>query len=326
MRTIGCGGARIPTYRIVEDGTMTQELYKRYRPKTLERVIGNTETVQALTTMLAKNEVPHTILFSGPSGTGKTSLSRIMRKALECHDMDLTELNCSSFRGIDTVRDIQKTMNLAPVGGKCRIWILDEFQMMTREGQNSALKMLEDTPTHVYFFICTTDPHKLIPAIQTRCTHMVLRLLEMSEIELLLSRVCKKEDISLEKSDVDRIVDACGGSPRTALVLLDKIRHLPPKERHDALQIKSDTESQAIDLCRALLKKTDWRKIAMILKTIKVEPEQIRWAVLGYAKSVLLGSDRSGAQAYTIIRAFSEPFFDSKEAGLTAACYEVIFG
>jgi len=305
------------------------EIYKKYRPKTLERMVGNTETVETLKKMMLVNTLPHCILFSGPSGVGKTTAARILCMELDCNEMDLSELNCSSFRGIDTIRDIQRVMNLAPVGGKTRIWILDEFHQMTKDGQNAALKMLEDTPSHVYFFICTTDPQKLLPTVLTRCSHMPLRLLNDNEMCLLLNRVMKKEEITLSDESVSDLISLSAGSPRRALVLLDKIRNLPADKQQAAMESQDEEEKQAIDLCRALIKQEPWEKVAGILKKIKTEPEQVRWSVLGYARSVLLGSSGKGghrARAYAIICAFEENLFNSKEAGLARACYEAIYG
>ncbi len=305
---------------------MTTELYRKYRPKTLDRVVGNEETVQSIREMLAKVQLPHCILFSGPSGTGKTTCARIVASELKCHSMDLVELNCSNFRGIDTIRDIQRVMDLSPVGGPCRVWILDEVHQMSKDGQNAALKMLEDMPDHVYFLLCTTDPQKLIPTILTRCCHMPVRLLDDDEIATVVRRVAKKEEIAISDDVLGDLATFAAGSARTALVLLDKVRNLPPEKQVEAMQQKAEEEREAIDLCRALLKREPWEKIGKILKTLKGEPESIRWAVLGYARSCLLGSGgKGGHTAYSIICAFEEPFYDSKAAGLARACYEATF-
>lgn len=300
------------------------ELYKKHRPKRLKRMVGNKETVHTLTNMLERNTLPHTILLSGPSGCGKTTIARILRAALECHLMDFRELNCSDFRGIETIREITRTMTLAPTGGLCRIYLLDEVHQLSRDAQHAALKILEDTPSHVYFFLCTTDPQKLLKTILTRCCHLPVRFLLEEEIELLVRRVSKKEEIVLDKSLVEDIAEHAQGSARQALVLLDKIRNLPKKDRAKALQHQGDEEAEAIELCRALIKKASWKTVAKILKQIKSEPETVRWAVLGYARAVLLSTKNH--QAYEVICAFENPFYDSKAAGLTRACYEACFG
>lgn len=300
------------------------ELYKRHRPRSLERVIGNEETVQSLQEMVKGKKVPHTILFSGPSGCGKTTLARILRKELGCHDLDFTEMNCAGFRGIDTIRDIMRNMNLAPTGGPCRVWLLDEVHQMTKDAQDSALKMLEDTPDHVYFFLCTTHPQKLIPTIRNRCMDLPVSLLSDGEVRTLLKRVAKKEGLELTDDTLSAITENADGSARLSLVLLDKVRNLPEESREKAIKVLREEQTEAIELCRALIKKEPWAKVGKILKGMKGDPESTRWAVLGYARSVLLNTKNS--QAYLVICAFENPFFDSKEAGLARASYEAIFG
>jgi len=300
-----------------------KELYKRFRPRSLKHIIGNESTVDALSNMLAKQTVPHTMLFFGPSGCGKTTLARILQTELNCNDLDLKEMNCADHRGIEDIRDIQRRMNMAP-NGDCRIWILDEVHMLTREAQNAALKILEDTPEHVYFFLCTTDPQKLLKTIRTRCCEMPVELLGYNQLEKLALRVIKKVKIKIEKDILDDLVASSNGSARSLLVSLDKLKNLNPAGQRKALKQKQEGEAEGIDLCRALIKRDPWNKIAGILKNLKEEPEKIRWGVLFYARSVLLGGGNASAQASIVIDCFKDHFYDSKEPGLALACYEAI--
>ncbi|PJB50511.1 MAG: hypothetical protein CO103_02115, partial [Chloroflexi bacterium CG_4_9_14_3_um_filter_45_9] len=255
----------------------------------MNKMIGAETTVAALENMLAKGTLPHTLLFHGPSGCGKTTLARILKDRLDCHDMDFKEINCSDFRGIDTIREISYLMHLSPTGGKVRIWLLDEVHQLSKDGQNAALKILEDTPSHVYFFLCTTDPRKLMKTILTRCCEMPVRLLTHDELESLVNKICKRENVQISEDIREDIVIGAQGSARTALVLLDKILNLKPEEQTEAIQQKLAEENEAIDLCRALFAKKSWEQITAILKNLKGDPEQVRYAVLGYARSVLLG-------------------------------------
>ncbi len=300
-----------------------KELYKRFRPKSLKAIIGNESTVNALSNMIAKETVPHTMLFFGPSGCGKTTLARILQTELECSDLDFKEMNCSANRGIDDIREIQRRMNMAPTG-KCRIWLLDEVHMLTREAQNAALKILEDTPRHVYFFLCTTDPQKLIKTIRTRCCEMAVELLSYNQLEKLCLRVCDKVKLKLEKDILDDLVASAEGSARSLLVSLDKLKNLDASGQRKALSQKQDGEREGIELCRALINCAGWKSVAGILKNLKEDPEKIRWAVLGYARAVLLkGGDKTG-QAALVIDCFKEHFYDSKAPGLAYACYEAV--
>lgn len=298
------------------------EFYKKYRPKAFGTVIGNTETVGSLQNMLERKTLPHSILFHGPSGCGKTTLARILKRELKCNSLDFKELNCSDFRGIDTIRDIIRTMSLAPVGGDYRVWLLDEVHQLSKDGQNATLKMLEDTPNHVYFFLCTTDPQKLIKTIRTRCCEMPVRNLAVDELVKLQKRVKKREELDVSEEVLEDIASSSNGSARTALVLLDKISNLPKGQHETAIEAQLEEMNEAIELCRALIKKESWGRITNILKKLKTDPETVRWNVLGYARAVLL--KKNSGQAYIVIDCFKEPFYNSKDAGLIAACYEAI--
>jgi len=295
------------------------ELYKKHRPKTLKGIIGNASTVAALRNMMERGTLPHTILFHGPSGCGKTTLARILKKELECHDLDFTELNCADTRGIDTTREIKQTMHLSPIGGTCRIWLMDEYHQMTGPAMSDCLKMFEDTPDHVYFFLCTTEPQKIIKTIRNRCCEMPVEYLDESNIKKLLLRVSKREKIKLSQDTAEEIIDASEGSARKCLVLLDKVKNLPENARGKAIEAQED-EKEGIDLCRALIKGDGWITIAKILREIKGEPESIRWSVMGYCSAILMKKD--SARAFYILTCFEKNFYDSKKNGLISACYD----
>lgn len=304
------------------------ELYKKYRPTKFDEIIGQSNTIKILKSFLKRNALPHTLLFSGPSGCGKTTLARILRKKLGCGKHDFIELDCADFRGIEMVRTIRSHLHQSPMDGKCRVWLIDESHKLTTDAQNAFLKMLEDTPQHVYFMLATTDPQKLKNTIRTRCTEIVVRSLNGKSIIKLLSYICGMEKIGLPEEIVDKIVECCNGSARKALVLLDQVAAL--KDEDDMLEaIRTTTaEIQGIAIARALHNpRVKWSEMAIILKeTSTEEPEQIRWMVLGYAKNVLLGGGKLSSRAYLIIDAFRDHFYDSKHAGLAAACYEIIIG
>ena len=287
-------------------------------------MIGNTSTVLTLKNMFERKTLPHTLLFHGPSGCGKTTLARIVKKELGCGDIDFQELNCSDFRGIDTIREIRQNMMLSPINGPCRIWLLDEVHQMSPAGMNAALKIFEDTPSHVYFLLCTTDPQKLIKTIRTRCCEMPVEHLVSRDIMLLLKRVSKREEIELDDDVAEDIVDACEGSARSALVMLDKIKNIPKEQRAEAITKQGEEQREGIELCRALIQRKTWRDVTKILKGLKADPEKIRWSVMGYCKAILLKEKNN--VAYHVLTCFEEPFYDSKENGLVGACYIAIHG
>lgn len=301
------------------------EMYKTYRPNSFKEIIGQESAVKILNEFGKANRVPHSILFTGPSGCGKTTLARILRTKLRCGDPDFFEMNCADFRGIDMIRDVRGRMGAAPMSGPCRVWLIDEMHQMTTQAQEAMLKLLEDTPEHVYFFLCTTDPAKLKTAIKTRCTEIKVRALTQKECIQLVTDIADKVEASVDEDVAIKIAKLCNGSARKALVLLDSVRGLKSEDQLHALEA-NDSESEGIDICRMLFnQKATWADYAAKLKTFKGESEQLRWAVLGYAKSVMF-SGKDLDRCHLILTAFRDPFYDSKEAGLAAACYEVFRG
>lgn len=169
-------------------------LYNKYRPQTLDEVRGQDTIVKTLDKMLSDiNTCPHAFLLTGPSGCGKTSIARIIANRLGCHPNDCQEIDNTDLRGIDTIREIKKESRFLPLNGKVRVWIFDETQKVTSDGQAGLLKILEDTPNHVYFVLCTTDPQKLLPTLIGRCTRFDVKTLEEDEMVSLLRRVVHKE-------------------------------------------------------------------------------------------------------------------------------------
>jgi DNA polymerase-3 subunit gamma/tau len=297
------------------------ELYKKYRPETLEEVVGQPEAVAMLNGMFTrKGGVPHFILFTGPSGCGKTTLARIIKEAVGCGDHDFSEMNCANTRGIDMVRDLQNRAGLRPIQGKCRVWLIDEAQQLTKDAQNAFLKLLEDTPKHCYFMFATTDPDKLVATVKTRATEIVLRPVGAADIIKLLKRVVKAEQLAVSLAVIDRIAEEAQCSPRKALVILDQIMGVEGEEAQlEAVYLTEEAHSSD-EIVKLLLKKAPWPAVAAVLKGCKDEdPENIRRRILGYATAVLLGGN---ARAFVIIDCFSKAFYDSGKAGLVAACYE----
>jgi DNA polymerase-3 subunit gamma/tau len=301
------------------------ELYRRYRPFRLRDLHGQESAVKMLYKLAKTARIPHCLLFTGPSGCGKTTMARIMRKAVKCGLNDFSEVNCADFRGIDMVRDIRSRMALAPMSGESKVWVIDECHKLTGDAQTAFLKMLEDTPDHVYFFLATTDPQKLLLTIRTRCTEIKVSLLKEKDMETLIEGVILAEKASPLSTDVmDQLIDKAEGSPRKALVLLHQIIGLEDEEDKLHALSKADTKAQAIQLARAIINpRPSWSEVVKILKTLEDDPESVRRLILGYASSVLKSGGKLSQRAFLIIDVFGSNFFDTGEAGLTAACYAV---
>lgn len=294
------------------------------RPRSFDEMVGNLPTIESLKSVIEREDRPHSYLFSGPAGCGKTTLARICANVLGATGSDLVEFNTSNTRGIDTARRIISDMGYKPVHGKVRVFILDEVHQTTRDFQDAMLKAIEEPPNHVYFFLCTTDPEKLLGTIKSRCTQFTVAKLPVNRLKGLLSSTCKENKITITDEVLDEICRASDGTPRDALVILDQIRDLPEQYQIKAVREAVIDEKTVIDLCRRLLNpKVKWNLIQPILKGIPTDnPEKVRYAVLGYMSSVLLNEDNP--QAALIIECFSQPFHYSGKAGLIKACYDVV--
>jgi DNA polymerase-3 subunit gamma/tau len=301
------------------------ELYKRYRPTTFKDVVGQASAVKSLVDMGKRNEIPHALLFTGPSGCGKTTLARILRAKLKCSDHDFQEINAADFRGIDSIRVIRQQMGAAPLMGTSRVWLLDEAHNLSGDAQTALLKILEDTPGHVYFMLATTDPQKLKKTIITRCTEVRCKEITKKELSDLALRIAAAENVTISGAVAEKLADVAEGSARKVLVLLHAVIGLKDEEDQLAAIEAGDVKGQAIEIARALLnQRTTWNTMKGLLKAVEEEPESIRHLVLSYCTSVLLNSENP--RAALVIEEFRDPYYDTKKAGLVLSCWNVIKG
>ncbi len=309
---------------------MELNLYRKHRPKTLKSLAGNPEIVKVLTGFLSKKKLPPAILLSGASGCGKTTVARILKRELSINDADYQELNAASSRGIDDIRAIGSRMGYSAMSGEDgkRMYVIDEAHQLTKPAQESALKMLEDTPSHVHFVLCTTAPERLLPTIRTRCTQLQVKPLVGKTMEKLIARILEKEKSKLSEEVVDHIVKHAGGSARAALVHLEAVLQCDDDESQLEASIPQSAETKAFELARLLITtpgKIQWASVKKVLEGLKdEEPEQLRWMILGYASSVLLGGGKLAPKAYLAINAFRDNYYDTKRAGLIASCWEMV--
>lgn len=308
-------------------------LITKHRPSTLDELAGNERLVKTLSTVMSKPraDIPHTFLFIGNPGCGKTTLGRIVSSMLGCKGLDYMEIDSVQFRGIDTVREIQNNMWLSPVEGDCRVWLLDEVHMLGVGGaseknvpQNGLLKALEDAPPHVYFILCTTNPEMLLDTIKSRCMLFEVQPLVQSDMENFLKNICRVERKRVPFDVLEQIAMDSLGSCRNALSVLDKIIDLDPAEMKEVATQEAAKQSQVIELCRALFQRAKWKDITKILTGLEKEPvESVRIAVFRYCSGVLL-SGKDVAQAYIVMDCFRKRFSTTEKGELVLAAYEAV--
>lgn len=298
-------------------------LDKKFRPNDFDEMFGNESIIESIKMLLERDQdFPPCVLLFGPSGCGKTTLARIIAMHLGAGERDIKEYNIGDMRGIDTGRDIIKLTTISPFSG-ARVIVLDECHKATQEFQNVLLKTFEEPRPNNYFILCTTDKSRLIKTIQTRCTKYQVSLLSTGEMKELIDSVVQNEEVKISNTVMDALIEVSEGSPREALVTLDSIIDLTnEKQMLDVIGSGSQKRAATIDLCRALLNKKDWKKVANILKDLESEEaESSRRIILSYFEKVLLGGGKNASQVALLMDFFTQPMYASGRPGLTQACY-----
>jgi len=296
------------------------------RPAKFSDMVGNDSVIKSLKAIVKKQPAdrPHAYLFSGPSGCGKTTLARILANEFGCSGIDLNELNVANTRGIDTIREVISNASLAPMGGKCRVYIFDEAHQLSKDAQNGLLKLLEDFPRDSYFMLCSTDPQKIIKTIHNRCSQFMVESLTIEGIAALIENVLTNlnKDVASDKI-FDALCNASDGSPRRALSLLENILSVESEKDQLSLITSANIEGDVIELCRLLMRGGSWHEIAELYKAIPdKDTEGIRRIILGYFKSVLLGGGKNTQVGYEMIAIFDKSTFESGEPTLIKMLYE----
>src|SRR5512135_3883171 len=224
---------------------MAQALYRKWRPQTFDEVTGQEHILHTLRNAISGNRIAHAYLFSGPRGTGKTTMARLLAKAVNCTNpdlaarpdntceickaitdgrlLDLIELDAASNRGIDEIRDLRDKINFSPGQSRYKVYIIDEVHMLTEPAFNALLKTLEEPPPHAIFVLATTDPQKVPATIVSRCQRYDFRRLTLAEITQRLNEIVADEGLTAAPEALTLIARQATGAMRDAESLLDQL-------------------------------------------------------------------------------------------------------
>ncbi len=292
-------------------------LYRKYRPQVFSEVVGQEHVVQTLTNAVSSGIISHAYLFSGPRGSGKTTVARLLAKSLNCQNrkegefepcnkcsscseimenrsLDLIEIDAASHRGIDEMRELRDGIRFAPSKSKYKIFIIDESHQLTKEAANALLKTLEEPPSHAIFILATTEIHKMIPTIISRCQRFDFRKLTLAEIVKKLEFIAKKEGIKIEKAALELIALNAAGSIRDAESILGQVLNYQGSQ-----EIKTETIKEILGLveinvisrfCDLLLQQKTSETLNFLNEIVEkgIDPQEFTKSLINYLRRALI--------------------------------------
>lgn len=318
---------------VVHDNPEEQDLplHLKYRPKLLKQVLGQNDVVDSLESVARSKNPGHAYLFTGPAGTGKTTLARILAAEFRCDPNNILEVDAASNNGIDSMREVTNALRYHGFGEQPnKAIILDEAHGISKQAWMSLYKTVEEPPPHVYIFFCTTEAGKVPDPILTRCHAYTLKPLRYDDILDLLDYVCGEENLDTPAEVLKMVAQACGGSARQALVMLSMVRNCESSHEVAALLESPLDNKDVIDLCRAIIGKgLTWTKLVSTLKSIPdMNPESVRIVVVNYLAGCAMNakSDNEAMRILDMMHSFSKPFNASdKSAPLLLAFGDIVF-
>ncbi|MGI6335077.1 MAG: DNA polymerase III subunit gamma/tau [Minisyncoccales bacterium] len=290
-------------------------LYRKYRPYSFKDFIGQEHIVKTITNEISSGTISHAYLFSGHRGTGKTTLARLFAKAINCQNpkgaepcnkcpscleinegkaIDIIEIDAASNRGIDEIRSIRESIKFAPNFLKYKVLILDEAHQLSKDAANALLKILEEPPSFAIFILATTEAHKMIPTIASRCQRFDFYKLSYDEIIKKLSIICKKEEIEIEEGALKTIASASEGSMRDAEGILNQVLSFLPgvKIKEEDIQVLLGIVKTDIitELTEYLIKKDKAGALKFIGEQIEkgIDLPEFTKALISYLRKLII--------------------------------------
>jgi len=293
---------------------MSIVLYRKYRPTNFNEVVGQNHIIKTLKNTVASNRVAHAYLFTGPRGTGKTTVARILAKAVNCEKLkngepcnecpvcseinkgsflDLIEIDAASHTGVDNIRELIEKIRFTPSAAKYKVYIIDEVHMLSKGAFNALLKTLEEPPAHAIFILATTEIHKVPATILSRCQRFDFKRLSVSEIVGKLTKIVKKEKIKVDKKILELVALNSGGGMRDAESLLGQVISLEDKEvtMEEARTILGTTDLTAITKMVDYLAKRKYKEGINFVSQINddgYDLEQFAKSLVDYLRKIIL--------------------------------------
>lgn len=292
----------------------TEGIITRHRPRRLKDVMGQGAVAKSLEALLRDKSPPHCYLFTGPAGTGKTTLARIAASSLGVEGTGIIEVDAASHTGIDDVRQLTAGLRYNGFGATPnKAIILNECHRLSAQAWDALLMPTEEPPAHVFFFFTSTDPAKIPKAMATRCTTYALNPLRYDDLLDLLEDVAKEEGMEPRKGVLEEVAVAADGSARAALSMLAKVHACDDLEEARLLLQVAGENPEAIALARDLVAgKLLWSDVTKALKGLSeagVQPESIRLLLVNYLNACLMGSDneKRTMRLLDMLAAFMKP-------------------
>jgi DNA polymerase III subunit gamma/tau len=299
---------------MVEENNMTQALYRKYRPQEWEAVVGQDHVVTTLKNAIAADRVAHAYLFAGSRGTGKTTLARLLAKAVNCTNsdpakrpdnecencqavngnrfLDLIEIDAASNTSVDDIRDLRDKINFTPSQGKYKIYIIDEVHMLSTAAFNALLKTLEEPPPHAIFVLATTEIHKIPATVLSRCQRHEFRRVPVDEIVANLKKIVKAENIQADDDALIQIARQSAGGMRDAQSLLDQLASTGDRITLALAQtvLGTATSQSVLDIITSIMEQDPARGLETIHKALDAgaDPRSLARQLVEYLRGLML--------------------------------------
>ena len=322
---------------VLELGNSYTPLYRKYRPQKFGDIVGQEAIVKTLSNALELNKVAHAYLLTGPRGTGKTSTARIFAKSLNCEKgptlepcekcpsctditnsnaIDVIEIDAASNRKVEDARNLLEKVQFVPVAGKYKIYIIDEVHMLTPEAFNTLLKTLEEPPPNLVFILATTEAHKVLNTIISRCQRFDFRRIRQDLIVERLKEIIKLENLNISDNALSLIARRAGGGLRDALSLLDQVSILASVQKEvtekDILTLLGCLQEDTLSSLTSAIANRDTTTLVSILDDIVQlgsEPVQVIRELMNHFRNLLLAKTTGNISELKSITDVSEQFY-----------------